>query len=394
MSGITGSGVNGQSADSAGGVVSVTATAPDAPGRLGQAIPADNVLVYLRDLGLWRDRRRAELDRLDEAALATPRPDAYSRDVMLAMSLWKAVADRYDELERVWDSGRVGKSEREKLSQLIWGRLDIGAGISLPEACRLSDATAVQLSHRLSLDPMAANVGARLRAARAGIERIRDLVQVEPPQSAPAAAKRLGNLDERCVDVWARAQRGADVAGLLATLESDAAHTERDLIVAGAKRRDDARDLARAHRLRAALETRETALRDLEARAVATVRPAPRLAVPDVDALGAVPAAPEDVDAYLLKLGRVGQALDYAEKAYTFAVSEPQELLGRLQAYRAKARATGHAEDAELDGIYQRAAAALRAVPADIVVARAGVAEYQAKLAASSVPTQQAGSGA
>lgn len=384
--------------------VTVTATAPDAPGRLGQAIDSDQLLVYLRDLGQWRDTRKGELDRLDEAALATPGPDAYSRDVMLAMSLWKAVADRYDALERAWDSGRLGRSEREKLSQLIWGRLDVGAGISLPEACRLSDATAVQLSHRLSLDPLAANVGSRLREVRAQIERIRDQVTLEPPATAPAAAKRLAALDDRCAEVWARAQRGADVGGTLAGLESEAAHTERDLIVAGAKRRDDARDLERAHRLRAALQMRENALRDLEARTVVAVRPAPRLAVPDVDALGPVPAGRLDVDAYLVKLGRVGQALEFAEKAYTFALSEPQELGSRLSAYRAKARATGHGADASLEAVFLRASAALTAVPADIGTARAEVAEYQARLAALSAPSgrspssaqgaQQAGSGA
>lgn len=371
--------------------VTVTALAPDAPGRLGQAIPADHLLVYLRDLGVWRDARKAELDRLDEAALAGPQPDAYSRDLMLALSLWKAVADRYDLLERTWDSGRVGKAEREKLSQLIWGRLDVGAGISLPEACRLSDATAVQLAHRLSLDPMSADIGSRLRAVRAQIERIRDLVGLEPAVTRPEAEQSLDRLDRRCTDVWARAQRGADVAGLLAGLEADAARAEPDLIVAAAKRRDDARDLERARTLRAALEAREEPLRELEARAVASVRPAPRLAVPDVDGLGPVPSEPEQVDAYLVRLGRVQQAMDQVERTYSYAVSEPGELLGRLSGYRAKARATGRGEDGALEAVYRRAREVLGAVPVDIAAARAAVQEYQTALTHSI--EGQAGSG-
>ena len=40
------------------------------------------------------------------------------------MALWKAVADRYDLLVATWDSGRVGPTELERLSTLVWGRLD------------------------------------------------------------------------------------------------------------------------------------------------------------------------------------------------------------------------------------------------------------------------------
>ena len=43
---------------------------------------------------------------------------------MLSMALWKAVSDRYELLLATWDSGRVGAAERERMSSLIWGRLD------------------------------------------------------------------------------------------------------------------------------------------------------------------------------------------------------------------------------------------------------------------------------
>ena len=83
------------------------------------------------------------------------------------MALWKAVADRHDLLVATWDSGRVGPTELARLSTLVWGRLDalprppiilcsdtppVPAGalaVSLPEACRLSDALAASLRARL-----------------------------------------------------------------------------------------------------------------------------------------------------------------------------------------------------------------------------------------------------
>ncbi|NTW41940.1 MAG: hypothetical protein HGA44_19010, partial [Cellulomonadaceae bacterium] len=132
-------------------------TAPAAPARWGQPVEATAMLHYLDELGRWRDGRRTELDELDRAALASPDAAAVTGDVTLSMTLWQAVAGRYDELERVWDSGRVGPVELQKLSTLVWGRLDAAGGgaslaVSLPEACRLSDALAGQLRQRLALD--------------------------------------------------------------------------------------------------------------------------------------------------------------------------------------------------------------------------------------------------
>ena len=53
-----------------GGVPSGT-VAPDAPGRLGMPLSGQEAFVYLRDLGVWRDKRKAELDALDSAALSS-----------------------------------------------------------------------------------------------------------------------------------------------------------------------------------------------------------------------------------------------------------------------------------------------------------------------------------
>ena len=404
-------------------VHAATAITPEPPGSMGSTISSEDALHYLEALGTWRDQRRAELDRLDEAALGASDADAaggtstgLTGDVMLSMALWKAVADRHDLLVATWDSGRVGPAERERLSTLIWGRLDAtldpqlarrpdvptssGAlAVSLPEAMRLSDALAASLRARLSLDPADANVTSRLRELRAQLERVRDLVAAEPPETRDRLSHKLTKLDERLGEMVEKAKRGADVGGLVGPLEADAARAERDLIVGSATRAEAARDTTRAQDLRAELEARGAAIRDLATRCVASVTPAPRLAVPDVAALGPVPKTPADVEAYLSRLATVSRALNFAHAAYATALDERDELRGRLEAYAIKAnrsrrnssateRDSGAVDiDDDLDELFSRAEAVLRAEPSDMVRARALVAAHQAYLASCSTPT-------
>lgn len=382
------------------------ATAPAPPGRLGQPLVSGDALRYLEALGTWRDARKAELDALDQAALSAPDGSAHTGDLLLSMALWKAVADRYDLLVATWDSGRVGPTELARLSTLVWGRLDATASsrppagpsaegqpqapegalaVSLPEACRLSDALAASLRARLGIDPSQADIQARLRALRASVERVRDLVDREPARTRAAAASALERLDTRTGELVARQQRGADVGGLLGPLEQDAARTERDLIVGASTRRADEHDEARARALRAELEARGAALRDLAARCVARVAPAPRLAVPDVSALGPVPTEPAAVDAYLVRLDAVGRAMTMAQDAYSSALAERDELRGTLGAYAAKAAArrasaAADAADEDLGELHRRGREALDREPADLVRARALVAAYRAYL--------------
>ena len=404
-----------------------TAITPEPPGSIGAAISPQAALHYLEALGAWRDQRRAELDRLDEAALNAADSDTatgitgvtgitgLTGDVMLSMALWKAVADRHDLLVATWDSGRVGPAERERLSTLIWGRLDAtldprlaqrpdvpsssGAlAVSLPEAMRLSDALAASLRARLSLDPADADVTSRLRQLRAQLERVRDLVAAEPQDSRDRFSRKLVKLDERLGEMVEKAKRGADVGGLVGPLEADAARAERDLIVGSATRAEAARDVTRARGLRTELEARGAAIRDLAARCVAAVTPAPRLAVPDVAALGPVPQAPADVDAYLARLATVSRALNLAHSAYATALDERDELRGRLEAYAIKAtRAPGNNTgpgtgtsnsdvNDDLGELFRRAQDVLRAEPADMARARALVSAHQAYLASRSTP--------
>lgn len=371
-----------------------SAVAPPAPGRLGEPVEPVAMLRYLEQLQEWSKLRRGELDELDRAALAADDAHALTGDILLSMTLWQAVTDRLGELERVWDSGRVGLVERQRLSALVWGRLDADAGpgsaslaVSVPEACRLSDALAAQLSWRLTLDPVGIDLAAHLRSLRATLERVRDLVTVEPAGAArDTAAERLHRLDRRLADIADRAQRGADVGGLVGSLESEAALLERDLIVAAATRRDDERDRARARVLRGELIVRAAGVQRIVDDCVAQVRSAPTLAVPRVEALGPVPDDALAVDAYLVRLAAVSRALALVEQAYSGPLAELADLRALLDVYRAKAAGTGHGDRPEVAEMYQQAFAVLRETPTDLPRVRAVVGAYQLLLGGGQAP--------
>jgi hypothetical protein len=366
-------------------------TAPVAPGRMGSTLETQAAQVYLDELGRWRDGRRHELDELDQAALHASTGSVATGDILLSMALWKAVSDRYELLLATWNSGRVGVTELTRMSTLIWGRLDTsaasGLSVSLPEACRLSDALLSQLRVKLGLDPSGAEITERVRQLRAQMERIREQVDLEPagpPQQQ--AALEQSRLARRLKEIAEKASRGGDVAGLLGPLEIEAAIFERDLIVNGARRRDAAALLQRAREQRADLQAREAALRAIVEECIRRVDPAPRYAVPDTAALGPVPNTRDELEPYLHRLDQVSRAMTIAQAAYLKALRDREELDSRLEAYRAKAEATGVAEIQDVAQAYQLARNALDEQPSRMLLAGQLVTVYQTYLQTTPAP--------
>jgi hypothetical protein len=374
-----------------------TTVAPPAPGRLGAPLPVEEAARYLPALEHWVAARRTELDALDRAALASPHGTAATADLLLSMALWKAVADRSALLVATWGGGRVGPLEQERLSTLVWGRLDTrvtapggggetaaGLAVTLPEACRLSDALVASLRVRLGLDLSVAEVTARLRGLRAQLERIRDQVATEPPgrhqQEGSATAARLAH---RLAELRDKAGRGGDVDGLLGPLEIEAATAERDLIVGAARRREASSRLSRARTLRTELEARAAALSQLVADCVATVDPAPRYAVPDVSALGPVPNTPALLETYLGRLEQVARALSVVQGAYGQALADHEELVARLDALQAKATALGVADQPDLQRGHAMATEVLARRPCPTTIAEQLVGLYLSYLSAA-----------
>ncbi|MCW2813093.1 MAG: hypothetical protein JWN84_548 [Nocardioides sp.] len=363
-----------------------TATAPPPPGPLGSAPDPAALQAYLAGLEAWVRGRRTELDDLDAAALGAGRGAEVASDMALALSLWKAVSDRYAEMWATWDGGRVLDAQRQQVTALVWSRLE-GVGVSVPEACRLSDALSAQLRTRLALTPGADAAAGRIKDLRAQLERIRDQVGLEPALGREATVDRLASLMARLEETADRARRGADVGGLLPPLEQDAAIFERDLIVGNHKRRDARALLTQARRRRAELEAREVELTTLVATCVATVQPAPRYAVPDVAALGPPPETVEAVTAHLERLDRVAQAFDVVQTAYAAALAEHTDLLALLDAYVAEARATGAGAQPDVAAAERQAREVLARRPAPIALARQLVTTYQTWVDAQPGPT-------
>ncbi|GAA4367899.1 hypothetical protein [Nocardioides caricicola] len=352
--------------------------APTPPGALGSAPEPIVLQGYLNDLDAWVRARKLELDELDAAALAAGRGDEVAADMALALSLWKAVSDRWQLMWATWDGGRVGEAERARITTLAWGRLDGTTGaVSVPEACRLSDALAAQLRATLSLMPGADAAAARIKELRAQLERVRDQVALEPAIARDEPVERLAGLLQRLAEVAERASRGADVGGLLGPLEADASTFERDLIVGNARRREARDQLEDARELRADLAARAAALHVLAETCVRTVDPSPRYAVPDVDALGPIPNTPDALAAYVQKLQRVAAALTLAEQEYAGALAEHTQLVELLDAYVTKARSLGVADRPDLADSERRAREVLDREPAPMAVCRQLVSTYQ-----------------
>lgn len=339
-------------------------TAPNAPGKLGTPVEVQDAMTYLGLLGAWIQQRRTELDALDATILATPDRAQLTNDMMLSLSVWQAIKNRYDLLLATWDSGRVGPTERARLSALIWGHLDdtlpdsgsptpgsaaiSGLSVSLPEACRLSDALAGQLRSRLNRSPQADQLAGRLRDLRAQVERLRDQAKLEPPATQPAVLAQVEDISARTEDLAGKSDRGGDIGGLLGPLEIRAATMERDLIVGNTKRRQAQDKLARARELLEALQLRETALNDLVTRTVESVTPAPKYAVPNVAALGPVPSSASQLDGYLVKLGSVSKAMQIVQDAYGKALDDRKALTDRLSHEVSTAQQAGVASDADV----------------------------------------------
>jgi hypothetical protein len=353
--------------------------APRAPGKLGTPLATAEAVAYLGDLGRWIDERRRELDAIDQAILASGKAQDLTKDMVLSLSLWQAVKSRYEVLLTTWDSGRVGPRELERLAALIWGRLDdttdatpapglTGLSVSLPEACHLSDALAGQLRSKLALDPAADQAAARLRQLRAQLERLRDQVALEPASALGQLGAAVADMAARTQTLVEKVERGGDVGGLLGPLEVQAATMERDLIVENTKRRQNRDKLDRARQSLAALRVRQQDLETLVTTTLRTVTPAPKYAVPNVDALGAVPNRASELDPYLARLGQVATAMQVVQNAYGKALAGHTALTNELTALDTKA---GMVEaDPDIAAIAALARTVLARTPAPVAVAR------------------------
>lgn len=315
-------------------------TAPRAPGSVGAAATAPQMLDYLGRLDTWLAERRAELDALDAQIMAEGRVQELTSDISLAMALWQAAKTRQEALLAAWDSGRVGPQELDRLAGLVWGRLETAGSpvsalrsmaVSLPEAGQLCDALVAQLRTRLNTNPQDTAQQVRLRDLRAQAERIRDQLELEPPALAPRGQAKLTGIVARITELEEKRQRGGDISGLLSSLEVTAATFERDLIVGSARRREAMELLATVRRRHAEVTQRENQVRALAEQAAQEVWPTSDQALPELTALGPIPNTATALSGFLKALTALETSLVAYQNSLTGRLAERDQAAARFQ---------------------------------------------------------------
>ncbi|MDR1265073.1 MAG: hypothetical protein LBK42_05780 [Propionibacteriaceae bacterium] len=362
----------------------MTTPAPWPPGAIDQPGEATQFMAYLDALDGWLGERRETLDRLDRAILQLPQPAGQTADLMVALSVWQAVQRRRQELMATWDSGRVGPVQLRQLAQLAWGRLDDdnGAGpslsVNLGEACRLCDALTAQLASSLNLSPLADQLSRRLKDLRAQVERLRDQVKLEPAETRAASANTVDAMAADTAELAAKADRGGDIGGSLGPMEIRAAKLERDLIVGQAQRRQQADQTLRLKAAWEALGRRQEAVAQLVAETAGRVFPAPKYAVPRLDALGPPPEPGPVREAYSQRLAQVGRALEVVERANRQALDEWRRL---VHDWAELADPAAAARDPQLAALAAQATDLLNRRPTPLAVVKPILEAYRALLA-------------
>ena len=318
-------------------------TTPWPPGSAQTPPSLQEMMAYLDQLGTWIGDERRELDRVDQKLQQMGQTQGL-QDLSMTLTVWQAISDRYADLVRTWDSGRVTDADLKKLAVMTWSNLNDmltpgttlssagGLALSLPEACRMLEALIAQLSSRYQLAPMPTQTSARITALLAQVDRIRDQSKLDPPDIQKTTQPEIDDLDSDLKDLIAKADRGGDVGGILGPLEIRAAHLERDLIVGNSERRMLADRITEAASRRDQLAVRQRQVADLVQRTLATVNPAPKYAVPRVEALGDVPHTAPELDAYLARLNQVSAALDIVQNANEKACAVKDSLAARMRA--------------------------------------------------------------
>lgn len=359
------------------------AVAPPPPAEPGMLPPDEATDRYLSELARWRLRREHELRALDELTRSHGERHALEADLTSSMTLFHAIAQRHDLLLATWEDVQGGDGEREWVAQLIWGVLELPDGdaealaVSLPDALRLSDALAGSLRVRVDADGEA-TAEDRLAALDDGLARLRETLA---EQDGDAGEDLGAALEDVAAQVEALRAQGEPALAEIGAAESRLAAVERELIVAAASHAHARADREQAEAERAHLVARGEAVRSLAQRVLDDVRPAPRLGIPDVAALGEVPEDEGALEAYVTNLERVGRALDQAHATYSAALAEYADLADRAERLAKTLAGCGAPTSVDLAGMLTAAKESLHTRPADIQRASALIAAQEAYLA-------------
>lgn len=359
------------------------ALAPPPPAEPGLLPPDEATERYLSELARWRLRREHELRALDELTRSHGERHTLEADLTSSMTLFHAIAQRHDLLLATWEEVQGGQGEREWVAQLIWGVLELPDGdaealaVSLPDALHLSDALAGSLRVRVDADGEA-SAPERLAALEQDLARLRGRLEEEGGDLEGAVAPALEEVAGLVGELHAQ---GDPALAEIGAAESRLAGVERELIVSAAAHAHARADREQAEAERAHLVARGEAVRSLAQRVLDDVRPAPRLGIPDVTALGEVPQEEAALEAYVTNLERVGRALDQAHATYAAALAEYADLADRAERLAKTLAGCGAPTSVDLAGMLTAAKESLHTRPADVQRAAALIAAQEAYLA-------------
>lgn len=367
------------------------AIAPAPPAGPGESPGTGAVDRYVAELARWRMRRDHELRALDELTRSHEARDDLGEDLTASMTLLHAIAQRHDLLLAAWGEGDGtlrggrGQDERDWVSQLVWGVLELPGGdaealaLPLPDALRLSDALAASLRGRVGADDDDVPLAERVTAVRAHLTRVRE--QVEGREDVPEGddlPARLHAAQERLEGV--AGGDGPDALAELGWVTGELAAVDRAVIVAPAEHAHARADREQALAERDHLVARGEAVRALAEKVLNRMNPAPRLGIPDVSALGEVPEDGDALSAYVANLERVARALDQAHSTYAAALAEFADLADRAQRLARTLAGCGAPTSVDLAGMLTAAKECLETQPADVRRAAALVAAQEAYL--------------
>ncbi len=365
---------------------------PPAPGSLLAPPGPAATNQWLNEARRWSVTALQVVDRLDADAAAATSPDAFSADVVLAVTLARTVTERLDAVADALGQGAVSD-----LGELCHGRAPVGpnltgasGGFDMSEAAGLLLAVVSRLTAAVAADAVVASG----EAGTLGTLRDR-IAQLGRVAGATGLVVDASGWEQELDDAIATQDPGS-----IRRVVSEVARRVSMFEVAVAQVADD-QDRARSA-VTAAVEVR-TRAHALRAEVVALaeevrtrIADPPRLGIPDPDALGPVPTVPATADpagwaelassleAHVARARRVVAGLETAEVRFRSALDARNALRGLLGASRD--RQLTRAPDADLDSVYRAAHDAVWIAPCDLDEARVLVDTYVGAVRAATPP--------
>jgi HAMP domain-containing protein len=338
--------------------------------RAGDKLSKDDAVALVQQWRSWHGQLSDVLLVLDEQSKSVG-TDPDRTDVAELFVSWSTIGERVSELEHLANDGKT-----IDLSHLCWEPVTRSDGTTLgpslaSAADRLMD---ICIELRTRLDER------HTKQANSAAQRAQGNSDVE---TATRLSTELGDLGRHVAELREQWQ-SATTDAAISDISQQLAEARRTLEASMSARQDAIEQLGETDDLLTRLREQELAAGQALASAREKVTPAPRMALPSVDALGPPPdlatapwsAMRATATDWLAKSARLGQAFGEIQRRCQVAIDERDELRGRLQAFRDKAASAGTAERSDVDAAYQAARAVLWAAPCDLVAARTLVASY------------------